>query len=395
MGLSGVKVKRGLATGALVLVMLAGAVSASAQDRLATYPGAAQYAAWAPKIRSAVKPGTVLVGWASSGQSFDYVAGPPVPGAQVMRFDLASRTSSKIAAASGEMRAPAAGIGRGGADLSGRGAYAREHTTAAPEGDWKAFTRNKNIFLSHADGSDERPVTTDGSTALRIRNGVPTYVYTEELALGEGMWWSPNGTKLAYMRFDEGAVPDYPLQMEQTKPYSTTRTIAYPSPGSPNPIPDLFVYDVVSGTTVHVDVRDGQPFNDAVVGHYIWQVAWSPDNAEVRLLRANRLQSIIDWIGCSPQSGACRIIDRESQPGSWATAGPRRFLGDGRRFILTSNRNGWDNLYLCDIDGTQLNPITANTTFEVGNIVRVDEAAGVVWYMARDGDDYLKMKHLK
>jgi hypothetical protein len=117
MNLWGVKVKRGLAAGALAFGLLAGALAASAQDRLSTYPGAAQYAAWAPKIRTAIKPGTVLVSWDPSGQSFDYVAGPPVPGAQVMRFDLAARTSSKIAAASGVMRGPAAGVGRGGSDL--------------------------------------------------------------------------------------------------------------------------------------------------------------------------------------------------------------------------------------------------------------------------------------
>jgi dipeptidyl-peptidase-4 len=380
MGSRGVKLNNRLAGIALAFSVLAAAGPLCAQDKLPTYPGAAQYAEWAPKIRTAVKPGTAMVSWDATSQSVDYIAGLPTPGAQVMRFDLASKTSAKIAAATGVMRAPTAGAGRGGSDLSGRGAYARDHTAVAPVGDWKAFTRNNNIFLSHADGSGEKRVTTDGSVDFRIRNGVPTYVYTEELALAEAMWWSPDGTKLAYMRFDEDKVPDYPLQLEQTKQYSTTRTIAYPSPGSTNPVPDLFVYDLASGKTTRIDVRGGQPFSDEVVGHYIWKVAWSPDNAEVRLLRANRLQSIIDWIGCSPVTGACRVIDRESQPDSWATAGPRQMLADGRRFILTSNRNGWDNLYLQDINGSLLNPITTNSRFEVGNVVRVD------------GDDYMKMQ---
>ncbi len=101
----------------------------------------------------------------------------------------------------------------------------------------------------------------------------------------------------------ESQVPDYPLQMDQTKLYSTTRSIAYPSPGSPNPVPDLFVYDVASKTTRKIDARAGQPFTDAVVGHYVYSVAWAPDGSEVRLRRANRLQSIIEWVGCGPATG--------------------------------------------------------------------------------------------
>jgi dipeptidyl-peptidase-4 len=379
-----------------ITLCLSAAAPVVAQDRLPGYPGAKTYAAMAPKIREAVKPGTVQVTWNPDSKGFDYTTGAAPragglnPGPR-LHFDLAKRRSTK--AKGNAILAPVvAGVGRPGSDLTARGAYAREHSYDAPSGDWKAFSRGGNLYLAHKDGSGETALITDGSVAARIRNGVPTYVYTEELAMGRAIWWSPDGRKLAWMRFDESKVPDYPLQMDQTQPYSTTRSIAYPSPGSPNPQPDLFVYDLARKSTTRIDVRAGQPFSDAVLGHYIWSVAWAQDGSELRLRRANRLQSIIEWSGCSPATGACRTIVREEQKASWATLNAPRLLADNKRFILTSERNGWDNFYLFSLDGTLINPITRNVGFEVGNIVRVDEAQGLLWYMARDGDNFMKMQ---
>ena len=68
------------------------------------------------------------------------------------------------------------------------------------------------------------------------------------------------------------------------------------------------------------------------------------------------------------------------------------FLKDGRRFIWESERNGWTNFYLYDLSGKLITPLTTHTTFEVGGIVKVDEAAGVLFYTARDGDNYLKLQ---
>ena len=69
-----------------------------------------------------------------------------------------------------------------------------------------------------------------------------------------------------------------------------------------------------------------------------------------------------------------------------------RFLADNNRFIWTSERNGWENYYLYDLSGKLHNAITSNTTFESGAIVKVDEAAGVMFYMARDGENHMKMQ---
>jgi len=69
-----------------------------------------------------------------------------------------------------------------------------------------------------------------------------------------------------------------------------------------------------------------------------------------------------------------------------------QYLKDNRRFIWESERNGWRNYYLYDLSGKQLAVLTNNTSFESANIVKVDETAGVMYYMARDGDNYMKMQ---
>jgi dipeptidyl-peptidase-4 len=207
------------------------------------------------------------------------------------------------------------------------------------------------------------------------------------------MWWSPDSRKLAYYRFDEKQVPDYHLQLDQTQLQSRNDVEAYPKAGAPNPIVELFVYDVATKQSVKVDVRSGKPFDNTVVGHYVYRVAWSPDGRELLFNRANRRQNIMEFTAANPDTGETRVIVREEWPTGWVTNSPTiHFLSDNRRFILESERNGWANLYLYDLSGRLITPLTTHDSFEVGNIVKVDEKAGVVFYTARSGDNHMKMQ---
>src|SRR5262245_31295097 len=69
-----------------------------------------------------------------------------------------------------------------------------------------------------------------------------------------------------------------------------------------------------------------------------------------------------------------------------------RYLADKKRFIWESDRNGFSNYYLYDLSGTLINPITTNTTFESSTIVKVDEANNVMYYMAHDGENFMKLQ---
>lgn len=377
-------VMRRLVRPGLAVVIAAGLwpVAPGAQDRLKTMPGYEQYQKVSREIATAVKPGALAVTWTDAG-NFEYTQD-----GKRYRYAVAAGAATLI----GDAPA-AAGRGRGG-----RGGQAIERGRQAasadsPDGKLKAFYRDRNLFISDMAGGSESPITTDGSEKDRIKYGTASWVYGEELGQTTAIWWSPDSSKVAYYRFDEKQVPDYFLQLSQTAIQSTVDTEAYPKAGTPNPIVDLFIYDVATKKTTRVDVRSGQPFDNTAVGHYVYRVAWRPDSSELLFNRTNRRQQILEFAAANPATGATRVIVREEWPTGWVqNSPPMQWLADGRRFIWESERNGWSNLYLYDIDGTLVRPLTTHTTFEVGGVTKIDEPAGVVFYTARDGDNFLKMQ---
>jgi dipeptidyl-peptidase-4 len=363
-----------------ILTASTGPESVQAQDRVQSMPGYDRYQEISPLIQGSMISGAVSPTWAEDGGSFEYGLD-----GKLFRFDLATGNTELLPGAPPDPMARFRG--RGGP------ARGRQYDSAvSPDSTLKAFYRDHNLFISQADGSGELALTTDGSEADRTKNGSASWVYGEELRQNTAMWWSPDGSKLAYYRFDESGVQDYFLQMDQTEIQSSLDIEAYPKAGSPNPVVQLFVYDLASKTTTEIDARDGKPFTNDVVGHYVYAVEWSPDGTELTFNRTNRRQNVMEYTACNPSSGACRVIVREEWPDSWVmNHPPRQYLADDERFLWISESTGWRNLYLHNIHGERLATLTSHE-FEVANIVRVDEDAGVVYYMARSGDNHMKLQ---
>ncbi|MCX6543150.1 MAG: DPP IV N-terminal domain-containing protein [Acidobacteria bacterium] len=376
---------RGAVLGVLIAVG-ALSVALAAQDRLKTLPGFEQYQRMSKQVQGAVKSGALSVSWKDGGKAFEY----PQDG-KIYRFDIATKQATEV----GPVPATPEGAGgRGGRGQVGGLARGRQVVSVdSPDKALKAFYKDRNLYVSDAAGANSSPVTTDGSEKDRIKYGTASWVYGEELNQTTAIWWSPDSRMLAYYRFDEKQVPDYFLQMNQTKLYTTVDTEAYPKSGEANPVVDLFVYDIATKTSVKVDVRGGKPFDNDVVGHYVYRVAWSPDSRELLFTRTNRRQNVLELAAASPATGACRVILREEWPTGWIQENPTQvFLKDGRRFIWASERNGWQNYYLYDLSGTLITPLTRYDRFEAGGIVKIDEDAKLLFVMARDGDNYLKQQ---
>ena len=369
----------------LALLLALGALSSGipiqAQQNIKELPGYSRYERMRGEIPDAARAaasGALRVTWAQDGRSFEYA----YDGRQY-RYDVASKAATDV----GEAQQQGFRFRRGGP------ARGRQFAVAmSPDSTLRAFYRDRNLYVSAADGSNEVAVTTDGSVEDRIKYGTASWVYGEELGQVTAMWWAPDGKKLAYYRFDESDVPDYYLQMDQVDIQDSLDVEAYPKAGKPNPVVDLFIYDLATRKSTRIDVRDGNPFTDDVVGHYVYQVAWSPDGTEITFNRMNRRQNVLEFTACSPDTGACRVVVREEWPASWVeNHPPMRYLADGKRFLWISERSGFANLYLYDLSGELLATLT-NHDFEVAAVEHVDEEAGQVWYTARDGDNPMKLQ---
>jgi dipeptidyl-peptidase 4 len=375
-------------------------------DRLRTLPGVQAHEAMQERLREGpvFVSGALNVLWADDSRSFTYARN-----GERHRFDLGTRTDVLVSEAD---RAPTAtGHGPdGAADAAIRSGRVRtgdpdpcpvvvvdrgrqRSCETSPDRTRKAYYRDHNLYLSRADGTAEIAVTTDGSESSRVKYGAASWVYGEELDQRSAIWWSPDGSKVAFYRFDERPVKDYFLTLDETRIQSRVDVEAYPKAGAGNPIADVLVYDLASRRTVRLDVRGGRPFADDVVGYYVYAIEWAPDGREIRFFRTDRRQQQWEYAGCSPDSGRCRAIVRESWPTGWVENRPAiRALSGGTRFLLASDRTGWRNYYLYDYARGLIGPVTRLSGAEVESIVRVDEAAGRLYYMARDGDNFLKVQ---
>src|SRR5262249_3080922 len=193
----------------VLLLTLGLQITSSAQDRLKTMPGYEQFQRVSKDIPGSVKGGSLNVKWQDGGKSFDYYKD-----GKTFRYDIATGKSTDIgpAPAGGEQSGPGGRRRPGGLERGRQFASAE-----SPDKKFKAFYRDRNLWLSDAGGANEIAITTDGNEKSCIKYGVASWVYGEELDQRTAMWWSPNSRKIAFYRFDESPVPDYFIQIDKTK----------------------------------------------------------------------------------------------------------------------------------------------------------------------------------
>ena len=362
-----------------LLLLFLGTVSLTAQDKLKKMPGYDQYKKMAPKLYRSIKRAPTTVVWAKDGKTFTYVEN-----GQTKTFDV----KKKKVVSSKEAKRPQRRSRRGNRPARGR-QYA---SAVSPDKNLKAFTKNRNMYISNSDGSNVHPITTKGNDENQIKFGIATWVYGEELGQNTAMWWSPDSKKVAFYRFEEKEAKKYYVLYNQTKIQDSLETEAYPKVGAKNLPVDLLVYDLETKKTVTLDTRNGQSYNDGAMGTYLYDIKWSPDGTEVVYHSTNRKQDVMEYSAGNPITGKTRVIVREEWLPSFTENSPEiRELKDNQHFIWASVRNGYNNYYLYNYNGTLVHTITQHN-FEVSKIVKVDEKNKQLYYLARSGENHMKMQ---
>jgi dipeptidyl-peptidase 4 len=252
-----------------------------------------------------------------------------------------------------------------------------KNVTASPDGKWVAYTRHNNLYAMEVATKKEMQLTTDGNDS--ILNGYASWVYYEEI-LGRAsryraFWWSPDSKRIVYMRFDDSPVPVFPIYVIKDQ-HGYLENMRYPKAGDKNPYVRVGVVSLDNSKIVWADFNEKDD-------QYFGQPIWTPDN-RLWVQWMNRGQDNLKIYEVDQASGSKKEIYAEKQD-TWVDLdeGARiEFLPSGKSFILKSDKDGWENLYLHDMNGKQLNQITTGN-FWGTSVVKVDEKAKQVYIRAR------------
>ncbi len=240
----------------------------------------------------------------------------------------------------------------------------------SPDASAVAFVRDNNLFVRLLSQEQELQLTTDGSWG-HIINGSTDWVYEEELDLTQAFAWSPDGKKIAYLKFDESQVKEFAFAEYDTL-YPTQFRYKYPKAGEANSVVTAWVYDLPSGNTVQLDAG---PEKD----QYIPRLYWSHDSRNVILFRLNRLQNKLDVLLADPNSGQSRVGWSESNKYYVDITNNFYLLKDNKHFLWLSERDGYNHIWRFTFDSKDEKLLTPGR-WDVITINAVDEQNKKIYY---------------
>lgn len=238
----------------------------------------------------------------------------------------------------------------------------------SPDFKYRAFIRDYNLYIQDLEGN-EKALTTDGHKDLR--NGFPDWVYPEELSQYEAFWWSPDSKKIAFMQFDESPVGKYPI-VHDISPRPELELQSYPKAGDNNPIVRFFIVDIDSKKITCIET--GMETNV-----YLFRGQWTHDGKEFTYQRLNRLQNALELFAADPETGKVRKILEDEDPCYIEADFDLLVLSDNRHFLWTSEKSGWNQIYLYDLQGNMVRQLT-DKQIPVTGILEVDEENGWVYF---------------
>lgn len=250
------------------------------------------------------------------------------------------------------------------------------YATLSPGNDKVAFVKENNLFIIELATEKVTQITSDGKWN-HVLNGAADWVYEEEFSMSKAFDWSPDGQKIAYIRFDESEVPEFNMQL-WGKLYPQDYRFKYPKAGEANAKTSIHIYDLASKETVKADAGTESDI-------YLPRIYWTGEANTLAFLRVNRLQNQIDLLYADAQTGQSKVI-LEEKSRTYVDLNYNdalRFLGDNKGFIRTSEQDGFKHIYHHDNTGKLIRQITAGK-WEVTNLVGIDEKGKKIYFISTE-----------
>lgn len=250
------------------------------------------------------------------------------------------------------------------------------YATLSPNNNHIAFVKDNNLYVAELANGQVTQVTNDGQSN-HVINGAADWVYEEEFSMSKAFEWSPDGSKIAFIRFDESEVPEFNMQI-WGKLYPEDYRFKYPKAGEKNSEASIHIYDLNSNKTVTVDSGSEKDI-------YLPRIYWTGDSNTLAFLKLNRLQNQLDLFYTNAQTGETNLILTEKSE-TYVDLNYNddlRFLEGNKGFIRTSEQDGFKHIYHHDNQGKLIRQITKGD-WEVSRLVGLDEKSKKIYYISTE-----------
>ena len=247
------------------------------------------------------------------------------------------------------------------------------HATLSPKGNKIAFVKDNNLYIKDLLSSHTTQITTDGKQN-NIINGNCDWVYEEEFSFTRAFEWSKEGNYLAYYHFNESAVPTYTIPIYDSL-YPTLYTYKYPKAGEVNSVIDLYVYDLTNTKTKKMDIGTEPDI-------YIPHIQFTNNDHTLSITRLNRLQNKLELLAADVSTGNTSLIYNETNQYYIDVENMHlKYLEDGKSFVYTSEKSGFNHIYLQSIAGNKSIQLTKGN-FDIDEILGIDEKNSIIYFTA-------------
>ncbi len=236
-----------------------------------------------------------------------------------------------------------------------------------------AYVWENDLYYMDLKSGVTLPITTDGSKN-KIINGATDWVYEEEFAFAKAFEWSPDGESIAFIRFDETEVKEFTMTWYNDGMYPIYDTFKYPKVGEDNAVVSAHIYNLKSDKTVHVSLGN-------MDDQYIPRIKWTTKSDELCVFKMNRHQNFLQLFLAEAETGETRVMYEEKNKYYIDITDDLTFLKNGREFVITSEKNGYNHVYVFDKNGKEKRQLTSGE-YDVTSFYGVDEKKSKVYYQA-------------
>lgn len=249
------------------------------------------------------------------------------------------------------------------------------NATFSPDASKVAYAYDNNLYYYNLATEETLPITIDG-VKNEIINGTADWVYEEEFSIVRTFWWSPDSKKIVYLKFDESEVPEFTMTFYNDDVYPEYETFKYPKVGENNAVMSAHLFQLDTDQSADIDLGD-------LTEMYIPRVKWTQDANTVCFYKMNRHQNHLELLLVNTKDGTSSVLLDEKNKYYIDITDNLTFLKNGKHFVWTSEKSGFNHVYLYNMKGEEKRALTRGD-YDVTAFYGVDQKNGHVYYQSAE-----------